>query len=352
MSFASLQDLVRDWGGFERLVAKLHETGTVSVEHNVVLYGKSGVPRQCDVVIRHKEGLYEHLIVVECKLWQQNVSRLHVDALATTVGDLNASRGVIMTTKGFQSGAETFAEFAGIDLFLVRELTDEEWGFSGRKFELILQMISRSVGNLRFHDASGIPAEGVAINLAKGPTRTTTPTRNADGTPGPSLEDVISRTSLEALKTFTEPTFTLNSGTNCTRYMEGEVSVAPPDGIRIMFGEQVVHVARMTFTLGIKYVQWPYTYDRGKDYVFALALEDCVRNSVIASARRVDSDRAQLTPLSPGPGATPRERFVNGSVAKILLDEWFPFEELAGLQSVPWPPASENAKTEETSREE
>jgi hypothetical protein len=339
MSFASLQDLVRDWGGFERLVAKLHDTGTVSVEHHVVLHGKSGAPRQCDVVIRHKEGLYEHLIVVECKLWQKNVSRLHVDALATTVGDLNASRGVIMTTKGFQSGAETVAAFAGIDLFLVRELTDEEWGFSGRMFELILQTISRSVGHLRFHDVEGVLASPLAINLAKGPTRTATPTQKADGAEGPSLEDLISRTSRDALQSFTEPTFTINGGTDCTRYMQGEVSVAPPDGIRVVSGGQVVHVARITYTLGIKYVQWRFTYDRAKDYVFALALEDCIRNSVTASARRVASDRSQLTSLvNDGAGAA-QERFVNGSVAKILLDDWFPFEELASLDPVTGPPS-------------
>jgi hypothetical protein len=28
----SIADMVTDWGGFEKLVAKLHETGEVSVE--------------------------------------------------------------------------------------------------------------------------------------------------------------------------------------------------------------------------------------------------------------------------------------------------------------------------------
>ena len=38
----SLEDLVQDWGGFERLIADLHDTGTVTVEHDVVLTGRSG----------------------------------------------------------------------------------------------------------------------------------------------------------------------------------------------------------------------------------------------------------------------------------------------------------------------
>ncbi|GMA60755.1 NERD domain-containing protein [Alicyclobacillus fastidiosus] len=53
-----LSELVKDWGGFERLVADLHNTGDVKVEHNVVLKGRSGAPRQIDVLITHTHGLY------------------------------------------------------------------------------------------------------------------------------------------------------------------------------------------------------------------------------------------------------------------------------------------------------
>jgi hypothetical protein len=91
----SIGDLVKDWGGFEKLVAELHETGEVTVEHDAILPGRSGAPRQTDVLIRHKQGLYEHLVVAECKYWNSPVERLHVDALATTVREVGASRGVI-----------------------------------------------------------------------------------------------------------------------------------------------------------------------------------------------------------------------------------------------------------------
>lgn len=55
---------ITDWGGFEKLVADLNSTGNVTVEHNVRLVGRSGAPRQIDVVVRHREGLYEHQTVV------------------------------------------------------------------------------------------------------------------------------------------------------------------------------------------------------------------------------------------------------------------------------------------------
>ena len=51
------------WGGFEKLVAKLHETGTVTVKHDVTLTGQSGAPRKIDVLIRHAEGLSGILVI-------------------------------------------------------------------------------------------------------------------------------------------------------------------------------------------------------------------------------------------------------------------------------------------------
>lgn len=78
------ETLVEDWGGLKKLVAELRETGEVTVEHDVVLQGRSDAPRQIDFLVRDKQGLYEHLIVVECKYWNSPVERLHVDALATT----------------------------------------------------------------------------------------------------------------------------------------------------------------------------------------------------------------------------------------------------------------------------
>jgi predicted helicase len=109
-----LHDLVSDWGGFEKLVADLCDTGDVRVDRDVNLKGKSGAPRQIDVVIRHSQGFVEHLILVECKYWKDNVERAQVDAFATTLRDLNASRGIIFSSNGFQSGAVTQARHEGI----------------------------------------------------------------------------------------------------------------------------------------------------------------------------------------------------------------------------------------------
>jgi Restriction endonuclease len=156
----SIADLVKDWGGFEKLVEKLHETGQVTVERNVFLQGRSGAPRQIDVLVRHKQGLYEHLVVIECKYWNSPVERLHVDALATTIREVGASRGVIFSTKGFQSGAVTQAAHDNIDLFTVRDLTAEEWGLPGRVIDFYLQVIQPSIGTPVIHGATALAMPG------------------------------------------------------------------------------------------------------------------------------------------------------------------------------------------------
>jgi len=77
---------------------------------------------------------------------------LYRDVLRVAVGDLNASRGVIFSTNGFQEGAVLAAKSAAIELFRVRELTDEEWGLPGRVVDFYLQVIQGSFGNPILHN--------------------------------------------------------------------------------------------------------------------------------------------------------------------------------------------------------
>jgi hypothetical protein len=88
-----ISDLRKDWGGFEKLIAQLHETGEVTVEHNAIRIGKSGAPRQFDLLIRHKQGLYDHLVIAECRYWNSPVER--IDALATAIQDVGVAWGAV-----------------------------------------------------------------------------------------------------------------------------------------------------------------------------------------------------------------------------------------------------------------
>ena len=87
--------------------------------------------------------------------------------------EMGASRGVIFSTKGFQSGAIKQAVHDNIDLFTVRDLTAQEWGLPGRVVDFYLQVIQPSIGNPSVHGALailplGVSAKPLALNFSYG----------------------------------------------------------------------------------------------------------------------------------------------------------------------------------------
>ena len=337
----NISKLVTDWGGFERLVAQLHETGEVRVDHNVIVPGRSGAPRQIDVLIRHKQGLYEHLVVAECKFWNSAVERAHVDALATTVREVGASRGVIFSTKGFQSGAITQAQHDSIDLFVVRNLTDEEWGLPGRVIDFFLQVIQLSVGSVTTEGVSAIGGiatnEPLRLNLEfgmDGPV-SSTPTLKHDGvTLGPSLEQYIFDGVHESVRSL--KTFTLNGGEECTRYLMRPVNLLPTSPFLLPMQSKIVIIPKISLNVGVKIVQSRITVNRAERYLFAFAVENCI-NGIVSTAARDKGARhttlAELVPERPDPsGEIP---LANGSVLRVFMKALFPFEEMADLQPGP-----------------
>ena len=331
-----LHNLINDWGGFEKLVAKLHETGAVEVQHDVTLVGKSGAPRQIDVLVKHREGLYEHLIIVECKYWKDHVKRLHVDALIAAVDDLNASRGVIFSINGFQEGAVLAAKSAAIELFRVRELTDEEWGLPGRVVDFYLQVIQGSFGNPILYNPKTLAQGGtepkpISINLnfdEKGPV-SSTPLLLPNGQPAINrLEKYIWDAVQEGLRGFNAPGIPLNEGRDGTSYFVAPMNLVPDKPFAIPQGNMLLVTPGISFDLGIKVSQSRMQHDRAAIYLFSLAVENCVNGSVSSAARPKDQDNTELT-LLPKPSPEPaKDVMVNGSILRVVVTVMFPFEEM------------------------
>lgn len=83
-----------------------------------------------DVVVRGNRAGMEFLWIVECKRWKTNVSKNAVATLSSIVQDLGADRGILMSEKGFQSGAVAFAKGSNIkltSLAAMKEDTYREW---------------------------------------------------------------------------------------------------------------------------------------------------------------------------------------------------------------------------------
>jgi hypothetical protein len=336
MTDRALSDLVADWGGFERLVAQLHETGGVSVEHNVTLPGRSGAPRQIDVLVRHTEGLYEHLIVVECKYRNSPVERIHVDALATTIREVGAARGVIFSTQGFQSGAISQARHDNISLFLLREPTDVEWGLPGRHVDVWLQIISASIGNLKMPMAHPVGfTQGAPLNIdirLGDPGRTSTTRIKAEGKPEVTLEALLTRMAMQTSKTVYKPV-----RANFDGAFNGDIRHVirvnfEPHTPTLLFIDRALLIApRITFDLGVKVTQSRFQVDRAAPYAFVLAVENCISKVTTTASRLLGNEHTELTPPSEH-SQSDEAIFENGSMISVWVSELQPFSEFEGLE--------------------
>jgi hypothetical protein len=330
MTSDMLADMIKDWNGFEKLVAQLHETGTVIVQHNVTLIGKSGAPRQIDVLVRHTEGLYEHLIVIECKYRNSHVERLHVDALATTIKEVGASKGVIFSTKGFQSGAITQAEHDNISLFLLREPTDDEWGRPGRIVDVWLQIISFGIGNFQTPGAlaSGvIPPNGISLDMDFSfPKHATATPMQAKDQPDKTFEEFIVRLARRAVTECYLPIKIDFDGTHSGIFRRIiPVTIIPKSTIFVFKNLTTLHLSKIAFDLGLKVEQSRFQIDRSEPYAFALAVENCVQHQVTFAMRNKDAVVTELVPKTP-PVESAEPVFESGSLVSVWA---MPLEEFS-----------------------
>lgn len=158
-----------DWKEFELFVADLYsESDELIVEHDVTEIGKSGAKRQLDVKVTQKTKLHSYITVIECKRWKKKVTRQVIDVLVASVEDLNANKGAIFTTKGYEDGAIKYAKSKNIDIFLIRDINGEEWGAPGRYITLYLQFFSGKFENFVPHMRYISPTNSPPKNTFKG----------------------------------------------------------------------------------------------------------------------------------------------------------------------------------------
>ena len=108
------------WKLFEKLVAAIHlinEPGS-KVRWNEKING-----RQFDVTIRTKEDSYDCLTVIECKN-SKPIPAKDVDAFVTKSNDINANKAIMVSSSGYQSGAEKVANRHKIELFTLKAVCE------------------------------------------------------------------------------------------------------------------------------------------------------------------------------------------------------------------------------------
>src|SRR5258708_3182122 len=83
-----------------------HTVTNLKVEHNILLTGISGVPRQIDVYWEFEMAGVVHRAIVECKAWSYPVKLGTLDALQGMLTDFPGHLGAIVAKSGFQEGCQ------------------------------------------------------------------------------------------------------------------------------------------------------------------------------------------------------------------------------------------------------
>lgn len=108
-------------------ILSTNDVETIEVKHNVQIQGLSGVKHQIDVYWRYLKDGIEHQVLVECKYYTSKINLIHARNLLGLMADIPQSRGILLTTVGFQSGVVNFCNHYGIGLKRLRNPQGSDW---------------------------------------------------------------------------------------------------------------------------------------------------------------------------------------------------------------------------------
>lgn len=333
-------DKLVDWRDFELFVRDMYaEDGDLIVEHDVTEVGKSGARRQIDVKISQTRGLHTYTTLVECKRWKDPIDRHRIDVLAASISDLNASKGVLFTTTGFEDGAEAYAKHMGIDLFVVRDLRDEEWGHLGRSFCVYLHMYNAALEyNLRatLMTAPGLapPTDlGLVVGFEKdAPEDSAFALRNADGSVDGNLRPIIQEARRRAFQLLMPSVGLMDEGAEeaARRFrMQVEVDFAAAEHRVLHRPYGGVFLNQIELGMDVTVSQSRLDFDRGQYLDLALAVENFVTNKRHVVTKHRDEASLvvrQFVDGDPGEAADVDDEanrlVVNGDVFRVITEIW------------------------------
>ncbi|MDJ1431160.1 restriction endonuclease [Halostagnicola sp. A-GB9-2] len=112
---------------YERIVAGLEDgEGVDRVETRYDLPLNHGGSKEVDVAVWTNATHHSVFIVIECKFWSYRVDQSVIAETMNNVANSTANIGVVVSKSGFQSGAIEQALGAGIELYELRRIEDED----------------------------------------------------------------------------------------------------------------------------------------------------------------------------------------------------------------------------------
>jgi len=127
---------------YEKIVAGLEAREDVTdVEHKYDLSLSQGDSKEVDVAVWTESSRDEILTIIECKFHEDRIEQAVVSEVIRNVANSAANMAYIISRNGFQEGAISQAEDAGIALYTLKELEeDDAEGYIQRiNFEVTVQ---------------------------------------------------------------------------------------------------------------------------------------------------------------------------------------------------------------------
>lgn len=110
-----------DWKEYQEKTADFFRSLGLHAETDVTIKG-ARTTHDIDVLVKSKHAGFEITWIVECKLWQTKVTKLHVLSLREIVNETGADRGILLAENGFQSGAIEAAALTNVHLTSLKDV--------------------------------------------------------------------------------------------------------------------------------------------------------------------------------------------------------------------------------------
>jgi hypothetical protein len=121
-------DISKRWEKFEERVERIYSVllnlkgEKVSVFRDVKLIGRDGLIHQFDVYYEFTRAGVNHRVAIECRDKSRPLDKDAVMAFRSKVSDIPGLQGLMVSAKGYQSGAKKYAEDNGIIALTMDEL--------------------------------------------------------------------------------------------------------------------------------------------------------------------------------------------------------------------------------------
>jgi hypothetical protein len=119
------------WKRFEKIIHAMHQqlapAGAIVTADDKLMGCESKVPRQLDVTIRANVAGYGLFIVIECRDESRPIDVNGSGEFATKLHDVQANKGIIISTSGFTEGAVTMASARGITTRTYIDTESADW---------------------------------------------------------------------------------------------------------------------------------------------------------------------------------------------------------------------------------